>query len=86
MVSPISHSAANANHFALSYYSEERKAGNEKMEIELSHLPIRVRHRIFSAWGIQTGPFAALEAHFVLKIVHLFHFHTGEPILITPEG
>ena len=37
-------------------------------------------------WGIQTGPFAALEATFVLKNFTLFHFHTGEPILITPEG
>ena len=36
--------------------------------------------------GIQTKPFAALEAHFVLKILQLIHFHTGEPILITPEG
>ena len=41
---------------------------------------------VFSAWGIQTGPFAAHSAPFVQKIFHLFHLHTGEPILITPEG
>ena len=35
---------------------------------------------------IQTGPIAALSAHFVLKFVQLFHLHTGEPILITPEA
>ena len=40
----------------------------------------------FSAWGIQTGPFAAHSAPFVVKLFHLFHLHTGEPILITPEG
>ena len=39
----------------------------------------------FSAWDIQTGPFAALQANFVLKFYQLFNFHTGEPILITPE-
>ena len=37
------------------------------------------------ALGIQTGPVAAHSAHFVLKNFHLFHFHTAEPILITPE-
>ena len=40
----------------------------------------------FSAWGIQTGPFAILGAHFVSKDFQLFHFHTGRPILIAPEG
>ena len=30
----------------------------------------------------QTGPFAAPQAHFGLKIFQLFHFHTGEPFLI----
>ena len=39
-----------------------------------------------NAWGIQTGPFAVHLAHFVLKIFHLFHFHTGEPFLITPDS
>ena len=42
--------------------------------------------RGFSAWGIQTGPLAALLATFVLENFQLFHFHTGKPILITPEG
>ena len=40
-----------------------------------------MRQGVFSAWGLQTGPFAALWAHFVLKCFQLFHFHTGEPIL-----
>ena len=40
----------------------------------------------FSARGIQTGPFAFLGAHFVSEDFQLFHFHTGRPILITPEG
>ena len=39
----------------------------------------------FNAFGIQTGPFAACIATFVPKIFDLFHFHTGRPILITPE-
>ena len=45
-----------------------------------------MKQRDFSAWGIQTGPFAALWAHIVPKDFQLFHFHTGRPILITPEG
>ena len=45
-----------------------------------------MRQGIFSAWGIQTGPFAAHWAHFVPKDFQLFQFHTGRPILITPEG
>ena len=44
-----------------------------------------MRQRGFSAWGIQTGPFAAHWAHFVPKDFQLFHLHTGRPILITPE-
>ena len=40
----------------------------------------------FIAWGIQTGQFAATGAPFVLEIFTLFHLHTGEPILISPEG
>ena len=42
--------------------------------------------RGFSAWGIQTGPFAACWAHFVQKFLHQFHFNTGSPYLITPVG
>ena len=53
---------------------------------KFSQLPIWMRQRGFSAWGIQTGPFAAHEATFVLEIFQLFHFYTGRPILITPEG
>ena len=45
-----------------------------------------MRHRGFSAWGIQTGTFAALWANFVLEVLQIFHFHTEEPILITPQG
>ena len=40
----------------------------------------------FSAFGIQTGPLAFSWALFVLENFTLFHLHTGEPILITPEG
>ena len=40
----------------------------------------------FSAWGIHTGPFAAYEDNLAIQIFQLFHFHTGRPILITPEG
>ena len=45
-----------------------------------------MRQMDFSTWDIQTGPFAAHSAPYVRKIFHLFHLHTGEPILITPEG
>ena len=45
-----------------------------------------MRQMDFDALGIQTGPFIAYSANFVLKIFHLFHFHTGRPILITPEA
>ena len=45
-----------------------------------------MRQRVSSAWGIQTRPFAANQAIFVSKILHFFHFHTGRPILITPEA
>ena len=40
----------------------------------------------FNAWGIQTGPFAAHAAHFVLKLFNISHFYTGRPILLTLEG
>ena len=45
-----------------------------------------MRQRVFSACGIQTGPFASCWATFVLKFFQLFHLHTGEPNLITPGG
>ena len=41
---------------------------------------------VFSALNIQTGPFAPLWAYLVVTNFQLFHLHTGEPILITPEG
>ena len=44
-----------------------------------------MRQGVFSAWGIQIGPFEAHWAHFVPKFSQLFHLHTGRPILITPE-
>ena len=44
-----------------------------------------MRQRGLSTWGIQTGPFAALLAHFVLKDLQLFHFHTGRPISYYPR-
>ena len=40
-----------------------------------------MRQRVFSAWGIQTGPLAT----FIANIFLLFHLHTGGPFLITPE-
>ena len=46
----------------------------------------RARNKSIHVWGIQTRPYAAHSAHFVLKIFHLFHLHTGEPFLITPKG
>ena len=45
-----------------------------------------MRQRGFGAWGIHTGLFAALCTSHFPKIFQLFHFHTGRPILITPEG
>ena len=44
-----------------------------------------MRQRCLGARAIQSGPFASLWATFVLKNFLLFHFHTGRPILITPE-
>ena len=49
--------------------------GKEK----LLQLPIWMRHRGFSARGIQTGPFPNCWADFVPKRIHLF---TRPPILI----
>merc|ERR1739836_54140 len=43
----------------------------------ISPFPIWMRQRGLSAWGIQTGPFAALSAHFVLENFQLLPFHTG---------
>ena len=51
-------------------------------------LPTRnwMRQRGFSAWAVQTGPLAALCTSHIPKLFQLIHLHTGEPILITPEG
>ena len=40
----------------------------------------------FECLDIQTGPLAALRAHFVLAIFNFFPLYTGRPFLITPEG
>ena len=53
---------------------------------DLTQLQNWMRWMGFSALGIQTGPFAVLGAHFVPEDFQLFHFHTGRPFLITPEG
>ena len=46
-----------------------------------------MRQGVFTALGIQTGPFADNWAHFVPEAeeIQFFHLHTGRPILITPE-
>ena len=54
-------------------------------KMEFIQLQNWMRQRGLSTLGIQTGPFAAIWAHFILKDFQLFHFHTGKPILITPE-
>ena len=59
---------------------------NRNTVVEFTQLHYWMRQMNFNAWGIQTRPLAAHTAHFVLKIFHLFHLHTGEPFLITPEG
>ena len=55
-------------------------------ERKFTQLQNWVRQMDFNAWGIQTGPFAAHSAYLIMNFFHLFHFHTGEPFLITPEG
>ena len=60
-----------------------QKANYQKWEF--FKLQNRMRQGVFSAWGIQTGPFAALCTSHILKLYHLFHLHTGRPIPITPE-
>ena len=53
---------------------------------EIIQLKKWTRQRGFSAWDIQTGPFAALCTSHILKLFQLFHLHTGRPILVTREG
>ena len=67
---------------ANSYYPRGWMAENWKN----GNLPLWVRERDFSAWGIQTGPIAAFYANFVPQILQFIQFHAGRPILITPEG
>ena len=43
-----------------------------------------MRQGEFSAWGIENGPLAALEATFVQAIFKNFSFYTGRPFLNTP--
>ena len=53
-----------------------QRANNGKREfIQLQNW---MRQRGLGAWGIQTGPFAALCTSHILKLFHLFHLHTGE--------
>ena len=49
-------------------------------------LQMWIRQRVLSAWGLQTGPFESLYAHFILANLIFFHLYTERPILITPEG
>ena len=51
---------------------------------EFFQLQKRMSQRVFRAWGIHTGPFAASHAHFVVE--HFQIFHLWRPILIAPEG
>ena len=67
---------------ANSYYPRGANNGKERF-IQLQNW---MGEGVFSAWGIQTGPLAALCTSHILKLFHLFHLHTGRPILITPEG
>ena len=53
---------------------------------EFTQLQKWMRQKVFSALGNQIGPFAACSAAFLLIFLQLFHFHTGESILITPKG
>ena len=57
-----------------------QRANNEKREF--SQLQKWTRQRGLSAWGIQTGPFAAWWANFVLKFFQFLHFHTGGQFLL----
>ena len=44
-----------------------------------------MRHKSFSNWGIQTGPFAACYADFVPKFFRFPYLYTGEPISYYPR-
>ena len=65
------------------FLSPQRANDGEREFLQLHNW---MRQRRLSAWGIQTGPLAALCTSHILKFSLLFHLHTGRPILITPEG
>ena len=54
--------------------------------VERGSLPNWMNPRGFWPYGMPTGTFAACWTDFVPRISQLFHFYSGEPILITPEG
>ena len=41
-----------------------------------------MRQRGLGAWAIQTGPFAARQAHLAAENFQFFHFHTGGQFLL----
>ena len=49
---------------------------------EFFHLQNRMRQRVFSAWGNQTGPFAAHSAPFLPKVYYFFTFILGGQFLL----
>ena len=55
-------------------------------ERKISQLQKWMTQRGFGIWGIKTGPYAAHEVTFAPIFLQIFHFHTGDPFLITPEG
>ena len=61
-----------------------QRANYEKREF--SQLQKWTRQRGLSAWGIQSGPFAACWVNFVSKNFQFFTPLYWRPILITPEG
>ena len=45
-----------------------------------------LRHRLFCTWGIQTRPFVAYYAYFVLNIFIFLHFYTGMSNSLLPQS
>ena len=60
-----------------------QRANNGKREF--TQLQKWMMQRIFSAWGIQIGPFAACSADFVAKFFQLLYFHNGESNSLLPQ-
>ena len=54
-------------------------------KVRFTQLQNGMTHMDFDAWVIQTSPLAVHLAHFVPKFFQLFHPHTGEPFLISPD-